>query len=103
MKSISTILQKLTFDDLDNWAGGTILNRGKNYVQRVDHLCRIGQVKPKAYEEATIYLRLMRKVYTQNQRLADWQALLDRLRKEHKAKRRLMGVLDTLSKKKIVG
>jgi uncharacterized Zn finger protein len=62
----------------------------------------IGQVKPSAHEEAAIYLRLMEKVYAQVRRPDDWRALLDRLRREHKAKRRLMGVLDTLSKKKLV-
>jgi uncharacterized Zn finger protein len=61
----------------------------------------IGQVKPKAYEEAARYLRRMEKVYTKNQRRADWQSLLDTLRKEHKAKRRLMEVLDTLSRKRV--
>jgi uncharacterized Zn finger protein len=62
----------------------------------------IGQVKPKAYEEAAVYLRLIRKVYTQDHRIEDWQELLEGLRRKHKAKRRLMGVLDTLSKKKLV-
>lgn len=63
----------------------------------------IAQVKPKAYEEAARYLRLMKKIYTRNQRLDDWQRLLSKLRREHKSKRRLMGVLDTLSNKKLVG
>lgn len=62
----------------------------------------IGQVKPKAYEEAAIYLRLMEKVYSRCQRLADWQKLLEDLREKHKRKRRLIGTLDRLSKKKIV-
>lgn len=62
----------------------------------------IGQVKPKAYEEAAIYLRRMEKVYSQCQRLADWQKLLEDLREKHKRKRRLIGTLDNLSKKKIV-
>lgn len=62
----------------------------------------IGQVKPKAYEEAAIYLRLMEKVYSRNQRLADWQELLGELRKKHKRKRRLIDTLDSLSNKKIV-
>ncbi len=70
------------------------------WLQIVEGL--IGQVKPKAYEEAAVYLRLMEKVYTQVRRLDDWCALLDRLRREHKAKRRLLGVLDTLTKKKLV-
>jgi len=62
----------------------------------------IGQVKPKAYVEAAVYLRLMRTVYTRNNRSEDWRELLEGLRSKHKAKRRLMGVLDTLSKKKLV-
>lgn len=70
------------------------------WLQIVEGL--IGQVKPSAYEEAAIYLRLMEKVYAQVRRPDDWRALLERLRREHKAKRRLMGVLDTLSKKKLV-
>ena len=62
----------------------------------------IKQVKPKAYEEAAVYLRLMKKVYARNRRLEDWQRMLEGLRREHKAKRRLMGILDTLSNKKLV-
>ena len=62
----------------------------------------IKQVKPKAYEEAAVYLRLMRKVYDRDHRLEDWQRLLEGLRREHKAKRRLMGILDTLSNRKLV-
>jgi uncharacterized Zn finger protein len=61
----------------------------------------IGQVKPKAYEEAAIYLRRMCKVYQETRRASDWQNLLGELRREHKAKRRLMEVLDSLSGKKI--
>jgi uncharacterized Zn finger protein len=62
----------------------------------------IEQVKPKAYESAGVFLRLMKKVYDRHERLADWQGLLDGLREKHKAKRRLMGVLDTLSNRCIV-
>ena len=58
----------------------------------------IGQVKPKAYREAAVYLRHMRKVYQQTGRPDDWQALIMRLRTEHKAKRRLQEVLDGLEK-----
>ena len=61
----------------------------------------IGQVKPKAYEEAAIYLRNMCKVYQDTGRLSDWQNFLGELRREHKAKRRLIEVLDGLSGKKI--
>lgn len=62
----------------------------------------IAQTKPRAYEEATGYLRLMRQVYVQNERSDDWRRLLVRLRAEHKAKRRLMEVLDNLASKKLV-
>ena len=39
-KWIDTALRKLTFDDLRDWAGETILNRGKGYVKRVEQLSR---------------------------------------------------------------
>lgn len=58
----------------------------------------IGQVKPKAYQEAARYLRHMRRVYGETNRLADWNTLIVSLRLEHKAKRRLMEVLDGLVK-----
>jgi uncharacterized Zn finger protein len=45
----------------------------------------------------------MRQVYVQNERVDDWRRLLIRLRAEHKAKRRLMEVLDNLANKKLVG
>ena len=65
----------------------------------------IAQVKPRAYIEAGGYLRLMHKVFKEQQRLAEWNGLLAELRKTHKAKRRLLEVLDGLagSSKKIVG
>lgn len=62
----------------------------------------IDQVKPKAYEEAAVYLRFMKKVYARDNRPDDWRGLLEGLRRKHKAKRRLMGVLDTVSKKKLI-
>lgn len=40
MKSIDTALRKLTFDELHDWAGEKIFNRGKDYVKRVDQLSR---------------------------------------------------------------
>jgi uncharacterized Zn finger protein len=65
----------------------------KNIADRL-----IGQVKPKAYQDAAVYLRRMRKVYEETGCLDDWQALIIRLRTEHKAKRRLQEVLDGLEK-----
>lgn len=64
----------------------------------------IGQVKPKAYQEAAGYLRQMHKVYEQAGRLAEWKTLLMRLRTQHKAKRRLIEVLDALeNNRKLIG
>lgn len=62
----------------------------------------IAEVKPSAYVRAARYLRDMRKVYRDTGRTAEWQKLLDELRRKHKAKRRLMKVLDGLSNKKLI-
>ena len=62
----------------------------------------IGKVKPSAYEEAAIYLELMRGVYADTHRLEEWRALITRLRVEHKPKRRLLAVLDILEKKRLI-
>jgi uncharacterized Zn finger protein len=59
-------------------------------------------VKPKAYEEAAIYLRKMRQVYQETNRLEEWRNLIRALRIEHKAKRRLLEVLDSLESKRII-
>lgn len=60
----------------------------------------IAEVKPKAYQEAAGYLRRMLGVYEETGRLVEWRGLINRLRVEHKAKRRLMEVLDNLGKNK---
>ncbi|MBN1142048.1 MAG: SWIM zinc finger domain-containing protein [Deltaproteobacteria bacterium] len=56
----------------------------------------IAQVKPKAYQEAAAYLKKMLKVYQKSGRSPEWQALLLNLRTEHRAKRRLMEILNSL-------
>lgn len=63
---------------------------------------RIKLVKPKAYEEAAVYLRKMLKVYRETGRMEEWMNLIADLRTEHRAKRRLLEVLDALENKKIV-
>jgi len=63
---------------------------------------QINLVKPKAYEEAAIYLRKMRKVYKKTNRLREWQDFIATLRTKHKAKRRLMEVLGSLENKRII-
>lgn len=57
---------------------------------------QIGQVKPKAYQAAARYLRMMRDLYARQRRLSEWRQLLDDLRARHKAKRRLMEIIDRL-------
>lgn len=59
----------------------------------------IARVKPSAYEEAAPHLQRMHRVYRQENRLKEWSALLAGLRAKHKAKRRLMEVLDRLERK----
>ena len=62
----------------------------------------IAQVKPRAYLEAAPYLKMMKQLYSRNDRSAEWNAYLQALRTRHKAKRRLMEVLDTLSGRKLI-
>lgn len=62
----------------------------------------IARVKPKAYVEAAIYLKKMKRLYANNRQTDEWNRFLQELRRRHKAKRRLMEVLDTLSGRKLV-
>ena len=57
---------------------------------------RIAEVKPAAYEQAAGYLRLVREVYARTGRQGNWNAYLAGLRSQHKPKRKLMEILDTL-------
>ncbi|MBA3007396.1 MAG: hypothetical protein FP810_12635 [Desulfocapsa sp.] len=63
---------------------------------------QIDLVKPKAYEVAAGYLRKMHNIYQKTGRLEQWRTLLQILRTTHKAKRRLMEVLDLLENKRII-
>ena len=64
----------------------------------------IAQVKPRAYVEAGGFLRMMCRVFADSKRQAEWNTLLADLRRTHKAKRRLLEVLDSLNgnSKKII-
>jgi hypothetical protein len=44
----------------------------------------------------------MEKTYKRNRRRSEWLEMLESLRQDHKAKRRFIGALDTLSKKKLI-
>ncbi|MGC9328795.1 MAG: SWIM zinc finger family protein [Candidatus Hinthialibacter sp.] len=59
-------------------------------------------VKPSEYQTAAIYLRKMRNLYQSLKRMADWKQYMSILRSNHKAKRRLMQILDTLDGRKII-
>jgi len=63
---------------------------------------QINLAKPKAYEEAAVYLRKMHKIYQETKRLEQWRNLIQTLRSEHKPKRRLLEVLDSLENKRII-
>jgi len=63
----------------------------------------IDRVKPKAYREAAVHLRKMRRIFEKSGQMNDWTALIKQLRVQHKAKRRLMEVLDELEKNDPVG
>lgn len=63
----------------------------------------IARAKPSAYEQAAGHLRAMRDIYAREQRLAEWEQLIAQLRTQHRAKRRLLETLDTLSSRRIVG
>lgn len=63
---------------------------------------QIDLVKPKAYEEAAGYLRKMHNIYQETGRLEQWRTLIQTLRAAHKAKRRLLEVLDLLENKRII-
>lgn len=63
---------------------------------------QIREVKPAAYQVAAIHLVNMRDVYEKTQRLNEWTALINNIRAQHKAKRSLMQILDTLEAKRII-
>lgn len=63
----------------------------------------IARAKPSAYEQAAGHLRAMRDIYAREQRLAEWEQLIAQLRTQHRAKRRLLETLDTLSSRRIAG
>jgi len=63
-------------------------------------LNKITRTKAKAYRNAGKYLRQLRKVYEQHQRLNEWQKYIHGLQTIHKRKIRLQEVLNDLLKSK---
>lgn len=62
----------------------------------------ISRVKPAAYQDAAVYLRKIKKLYHKGKQQTEWQRYLSSLKTTHKAKRRLMQVLDSLEGKRII-
>ena len=56
----------------------------------------IARVKPAAYKVAAPYLKKIRALYRKQKRTAEWKSYLSILRRQHKAKRRLIEILDSL-------
>jgi uncharacterized Zn finger protein len=56
----------------------------------------IARVKPAAYKVAAPYLKKIRALYRKQKRTDEWNSYLTALRRQHKAKRRLIEILDSL-------
>ena len=56
----------------------------------------ITRVKPAAYKVAATYLKKIRALYRKQERVDEWNTCLLALRQQHKAKRRLIEILDSL-------
>ena len=56
----------------------------------------IAQTKAAAYEEAALYLRKLRRVWTAHGKAAEWRSYVEGLRTANKRKRRLIETLDAL-------
>jgi uncharacterized Zn finger protein len=57
---------------------------------------RIAQTKPAAYEEAALYLRKLRRMWTEHGKAAEWRSYTEKLGAANKRKRRLIETLDVL-------
>ncbi|MBW1841404.1 MAG: SWIM zinc finger domain-containing protein [Deltaproteobacteria bacterium] len=62
----------------------------------------IAQVKPKAYENASVYLAKVQRILKQQKRGDEWVKCLSRIRKEHARKRRLIEILGDLDGSRIM-
>lgn len=64
---------------------------------------KIALVKPSAYQISANYLKNVRDLLSTQRRRQEWDDYIAALRTKHKAKRRLMEILDSLENKKIIG
>ena len=72
----------------------------KMWQEKAERL--IAQVKPKAYQQAVVFLRKAAKVVAQEEKGTEWNNYLKALRENHRRKWRLMEILDGLEQKPIV-
>jgi uncharacterized Zn finger protein len=56
----------------------------------------IAEVKPKSYQQAIPSLKSMRNVYQKQRRIDEWHKYIAELRIKHKAKRKLLELLDKM-------
>jgi hypothetical protein len=56
----------------------------------------IARVKPASYKAAAPYLKKIRALYLKQKRTDQWNTYITALRRQHRAKRRLIDILDTL-------
>ena len=57
---------------------------------------KIARIKPAAYKVAVAYLKKIRALYKKRKRTDDWNVYLSALKQQHKAKRRLVEMLNSL-------
>jgi len=62
----------------------------------------IAEVKPKAYEEAAVYLGKIQRVLKKRKKDKEWQKYILEIRHEHFRKRKLLEILDGLNGKRIM-
>lgn len=89
-------LHRSTLESLADKVAGSDSDIALQIWQRIAETL-INLVKPKAYLEASAYMRRMKTLYEKNDRIEEWNDFVLRLRKQHKAKRRLMEVLNNLT------
>jgi uncharacterized Zn finger protein len=82
-------------DAVANAVAGAYPERAAGIWQELAE-ARIAQTKPAAYDEAALYLRELRRVWTEHGKAAEWRSYVEGLRVANKRKRRLIETLDAL-------
>lgn len=74
---------------------GSYPERSAAIWQKLAEEC-IAQTKPAAYEVAAVYLRKLRRVWTEHGQASEWRSYVEALGAANKRKRRLIETLDAL-------